>query len=129
MYSVLVIIISSLITSQQTILLQSSISKFIIRHKQKNRCNFLDYISEFRKEDTPITIGRITSASIHISNSTLSRVQCTFNCVESKWYLIDGDGAKPSTNGTWLYAEEPFEIYNNLVSKAGKSFFRAHLHH
>jgi len=34
--------------------------------------------------------------------------------------LRDGDG-KPSTNGTWLFVDEYFLIYDNMVFKAGQT--------
>jgi len=33
--------------------------------------------------------------------------------------LKDGDGAKLSTNGTWLFVDELFKIYNDMIFKAG----------
>lgn len=42
--------------------------------------------------------------------------------------ISDGDGIKKSTNGTWLYVEDTFEIYNNLVLKAGDLLFKLYLH-
>lgn len=39
--------------------------------------------------------------------------------------LFDGDGLKHSTNGTWLYAERPFRIHDNLLFKAGNVLFQA----
>lgn len=31
---------------------------------------------------------------------------------EGNWVLKDGDGAKLSTNGTWLFVDELFKIYD-----------------
>jgi hypothetical protein len=52
-------------------------------------------------------------------------------CDESQgqWVLYDGDGAKLSTNGTWLFVDELFEIYDNMIFKAGQTLFRASLLH
>ena len=38
--------------------------------------------------------------------------------------LRDGDGKKPSTNGTWLFVDELFKIYDGMVFKAGQTLFR-----
>ena len=35
------------------------------------------------------------------------------------WLLIDGDGLKHSTNGTWLYLEHPYLVHDQLIFKAG----------
>jgi hypothetical protein len=31
---------------------------------------------------------------------------------DGNWILKDGDGAKLSTNGTWLFVDELFKIYD-----------------
>jgi hypothetical protein len=31
---------------------------------------------------------------------------------EGNWVLKDGDGSKLSTNGTWLFVDELFKIYD-----------------
>lgn len=40
------------------------------------------------------------------------------------WMIMDGDGKKLSTNGTWLFAEQFFEIYDGMIFKAGETLFR-----
>ncbi len=42
------------------------------------------------------------------------------------WYACDGDGMKESTNGTWVYAEEPARLGDGTIFKAGRLLFRAH---
>ena len=39
--------------------------------------------------------------------------------------LYDGDGKKLSTNGTWLFVEQFFDIYDSMVFKVGESLFKA----
>lgn len=39
--------------------------------------------------------------------------------------LNDGDGEKLSTNGTWLFVDELFKIYDNMIFKAGQTLFKA----
>lgn len=65
---------------------------------------------------------------MQIANPALSRVQCRLDYLQDEWCLTDGDGSKRSTNGTWYYVEEPFEVYNNMIFKAGFLVFRAYLH-
>ena len=36
---------------------------------------------------------------------------------------MDGYHDKPSTNGTWLYLNEDFEIYDGMVFKANQTIF------
>jgi hypothetical protein len=38
---------------------------------------------------------------------------------DGNWILKDGDGAKLSTNGTWLFVDELFKIYDQMIFKAG----------
>ena len=46
---------------------------------------------------------------------------------EGNWILKDGDGTKASTNGTWLFADELFKIYDNMIFKAGLTLFKTTL--
>ena len=41
--------------------------------------------------------------------------------------MMDGEGTKASTNGTWLFVDEPFQIFHNLIFKAGQSLFSCKL--
>ena len=47
--------------------------------------------------------------------------------VNGSWILKDGDGTKLSTNGTWLFVDELYKIYNGMIFKAGQILFEAHL--
>ena len=38
---------------------------------------------------------------------------------DGNWILKDGDGIKLSTNGTWLFVDELFRIYDQMIFKAG----------
>ncbi len=40
---------------------------------------------------------------------------------------MDGDGLKHSTNGTWLFAERPHLIHDQMVFKAGTVLLKAAL--
>ena len=37
---------------------------------------------------------------------------------------MDGNGMGPSTNGTWLYLNEEFEVYDGLVFKSHQVLFQ-----
>lgn len=76
--------------------------------------------------DKPVRIGRMADCNIKFDDNSLSRYQCSLLFVEDKgWFAIDGDGKKCSTNGTWLFVDELFEIFNNMVFKAGQTLFQA----
>lgn len=75
-----------------------------------------------------IQIGRMPYCDIQFDDNQLSRLQCKISFTEDgNWVLHDGDGAKLSTNGTWLFVDELFSIYDNMIFKAGQTLFRASL--
>lgn len=46
----------------------------------------------------------------------------------SGWILHDGDlSGNASTNGTWLYANEEFEVYEEMFFKTCQTVFKASL--
>lgn len=85
--------------------------------------NKYDY-SYFKNEGQEIIIGRTTNCDIRIDDKLLSKTQAHIKCSESgQWVLIDGFHNKPSTNGTWLYLNEDYEIFNEMVFKANQTIF------
>ncbi len=73
-----------------------------------------------------ILVGRNNSAHIKINDQMLSKVQCTiFYTCTSGWMLVDGDlnNNRCSTNGTWMYLNEDFEIYHGMIFKTNQSLF------
>lgn len=82
----------------------------------------------FQPSDDIILVGRMADCRIRFDDSNLSRYQCNISFHPLKgWILKDGIGDKKSTNGTWLYVEEEFEVYQKLIFKAGKTLFEATL--
>ena len=82
----------------------------------------------FQPSEDTILIGRMGDCKIRFDDSNLSRYQCNISFNQTKgWILKDGVGDKKSTNGTWLYVEDEFEVYDKLVFKAGKTLFEATL--
>jgi hypothetical protein len=73
-----------------------------------------------------VKIGRGSFCDITIEDSLASKVQCcvTFN---QGWVLVDGDGSRPSTNGVWIYINEPLEITNKMIFKSNHTIFQASL--
>jgi len=45
--------------------------------------------------------------------------------ISGKWYLSDGTGLKGSTNGTWIFMEDPMKVIDGMVFKAGQLLFKA----
>ena len=83
----------------------------------------LDQVFTF-KSDEKILIGRMPTCNIKFDDNQLSRLQCTIENIDGNWILKDGDGNKSSTNGTWLFVDELFKIYDGMVFKAGQTLFR-----
>ena len=56
----------------------------------------------------------------------MSKIQCELY-YEDGWFLVDGDSEanKPSTNGTWLYLNEDFEMYDKMVFKTHQTLLQA----
>ena len=75
------------------------------------------------------TIGRSQHCDIIIEDMMLSKVQCSieYNSKTKKIYLIDGDGKKESTNGTWVFILNPTKITDNFMFKAEHTLFVANL--
>ena len=46
---------------------------------------------------------------------------------DSTWIVYDGDGSKQSTNGTWVFMEQLFLVYDGMVFKAGQTLFECSL--
>ena len=47
--------------------------------------------------------------------------------VQQTWVLSDGFQGKPSTNGTWLYLNEDFQMHEGMIFKANQTIFSVSL--
>jgi hypothetical protein len=82
----------------------------------------------FSPHDEVVLIGRMTDCRIKFEDSNMSRYQCNVVFHQGRgWVLRDGANNKNSTNGTWIYVEEEFEIVDKMLFKAGKTLFEATL--
>ena len=43
------------------------------------------------------------------------------------WILIDGQKNKPSTNGTWIYINDQYTIYNKMIFKTNQNIFQVNI--
>ena len=79
----------------------------------------------FNSEDSPITIGR-QNCTVNLDFSFLSKRNCTivYNAEKKAWEIYDGNGGRPSTNGTWLTVKSKFEINNDTDFKIGNNIMR-----
>ncbi len=110
---------------------------FWLRENKKTQ----NHGSTFDKEDRVIRIGRMSDCDIKFDDTSLSRYQCTYHFFGGRWFLEkiqkkyrlyykenqwvveDGYNGKGSTNGTWLFVDEFFKIYDGMVFKAGQTLF------
>ncbi len=82
----------------------------------------------FKNEGQEILVGRTPNCDVRIEDKLLSKTQCHIRCVEDdQWIVVDGYNGKPSTNGTWIYLNEDYEIYDGISLKANQTIFSGHL--
>ena len=91
----------------------------IFGEDQRRRISF-----DSRKKQK-IRIGRIKNdeTDFVFEDDDVSRKQCMIIFEDNNWYLLDGDGEKPSSNGTWFYPEKYFTISNGLIIRIGTTIF------
>ena len=72
-----------------------------------------------------IRIGRIKNDEIdfNFNDEDVSRKQCMIIFEENNWYIVDGNGINPSSNGTWFYPEKYFDITDGLIVRMGTTLF------
>lgn len=65
---------------------------------------------------------------MRIEDGLLSKVQCTlFYSRLSGWMIEDGKTESGSTNGSWVYLNEEFEVYDGMVLKIRQTVLTANL--
>ncbi len=79
-----------------------------------------------------IKIGRLKTSEIdiEINDESTSRVQTSIFYENNNWYIIDGnkqENYKSSLNGTWLYANEYYTIFDGMIFRAGTTFFECNI--
>ena len=72
-----------------------------------------------------IKIGRIKNEETDFAfeDNDVSRKQCMIIYEDNNWYIVDGNGINPSSNGTWFYPEKYFNIINGLIIRIGTTLF------
>jgi len=73
-----------------------------------------------------ITVGRDKTCTISLKDKGFSKIHSSimWNNENKFWELKDGIANKPSTNGTWIYAESSFEINDDTIIEVGSSKLR-----
>mmetsp|Transcript_39541 Transcript_39541/g.29204 ORF Transcript_39541/g.29204 Transcript_39541/m.29204 type:complete len:212 (+) Transcript_39541:510-1145(+) len=78
-----------------------------------------------QNEDQEIIIGRTPNCDIRIEDKLLSKAQATVKYEKGEWVLTDGFEGRESTNGTWLYLNEDWQLVDGMVFKSNQTFFEA----
>ena len=82
----------------------------------------------FMPQKRNISIGRYELADIQLNDKLLSQIHCMINYKEDEgWKLIDGQQNKPSTNGTWIYINDQYQIYDKMIFKTNQNIFQANI--
>jgi len=93
----------------------------LIKFESKNQ-EKKEYV--FSPSDSPVTIGRNKKCKLpYVDEKSFSRVQTTIAFVNGKWEIKDGSD-KPSTNGTWLYAQNSYEIQHGTCFRVYSSILK-----
>ena len=72
-----------------------------------------------------IQIGRFNGADVQLNDKLLSKIHCEIIYSEKDgWILQDGNRGKPSTNGTWIYLNEDFQICDKMIFKSNQTIFQ-----
>ena len=72
-----------------------------------------------------IRIGRIKNEETDFAfeDDDVSRKQCMIIFEDNNWYIVDGNGINPSSNGTWFYPEKYFTITEGMIIRMGTTSF------
>ena len=73
-----------------------------------------------------LRIGRQRANDIdfNFEDDDVSRKQCIIYYEDNNWYIQDGDGIKPSSNGTWFYPEKYYDILDGMIIRMGTTSFK-----
>lgn len=88
------------------------------------------YFSSGEVAENRVRVGRHPMCEVPIEDGLISKVQLTIRYEgESGWVLVDGDldHQRGSTNGTWVYLSDEYEVYNGMVFKVNSTLFQAML--
>ena len=82
-------------------------------------------ISFDSRKNQIIRIGRIKNEETDFvfEDENVSRKQCMIIFEDNNWYIVDGNGKNPSSNGTWFYPEKYFIITEGLIVRMGTTLF------
>ena len=107
------------INNTNTVIASLLTIEVIYGEKQRRKMTF-----DSRKKQI-IRIGRIKNEETDFvcEDNDVSRRQCMIIFEDNNWFIVDGNGKTPSSNGTWFYPEKYFNIDNNIQIRIGTTLF------
>ncbi len=95
----------------------------VINGNADNKDNSVKRLTFDSNDTNKITIGRDKSCTIALKDKGFSKIHSSllWNSENKVWEIKDGNEDKPSTNGTWIYAESSFEIVDETIIEVGSS--------
>ena len=112
------------INNSNTVIASLLTVEVIFGEEQRRKMTF-----DSRKKQK-IRIGRIKNEETDFAfeDDDVSRKQCMIIFEDNNWYIVDGNGENPSSNGTWFYPEKFFNINDGLIIRIGTTLFeRQHI--
>ena len=107
------------INNSNTVIASLLTVEVIFGEEQRRKMTF-----DSRKKQK-IRIGRIKNEETDFAfgDNDVSRKQCMIIFEDNNWYIVDGNGENPSSNGTWFYPEKFFNINDGLIIRIGTTLF------
>ena len=107
------------INNSNTVIASLLTVEVIFGEEQRRKMTF-----DSRKKQK-IRIGRIKNEETDFAfeDDDVSRKQCMIIFEDNNWYIVDGNGENPSSNGTWFYPEKFFNINDGLIISIGTTLF------
>ncbi len=66
-----------------------------------------------------VRLGRNKENEVILDGYAFSRIHTTFYNYNEDWFIIDGYSDKSSTNGTWIYLDNDWNIVDNISLRVG----------
>ena len=66
-----------------------------------------------------VRVGRNKDNEVFLDGYAYSRIHTTFYNNNDSWYIVDGYCDKYSTNGTWIYLDDDWNIEDKVSIRVG----------
>ena len=108
------------INNSNTVIASLLTLQVLFGEKQRRKITFDSRLKQI------VRIGRIKNEETDFAfeDEDVSRKQCMIIYEDNNWFIVDGDGVRGSSNGTWFYPEKYFNIYDGLILRIGSTSFQ-----